>query len=63
MTGRARLERSHADLEQFGSLEPLISLLSPSDILSSHQMILQRGHDLSGLEWLSSADCGQGDEE
>lgn len=27
MTGRARLERSHADLEQFGSRVPLISAL------------------------------------
>lgn len=63
MTSRARLERSHADLEQFGSLVPLISLLSLSDKLSSHKMILQRRYDLSGLEWLSSAGCGQGDEE
>lgn len=61
MTSRARLQRSHADLEQFGSLVPLISLLSLSDKLSSQKMkmILQRRYDLSGLEWLSSADCGQ----
>lgn len=62
MTSRPRLERSHADLEHFGSLVPLISRLSLSDKLSSHKIILQRRHDLSGLEWLSSADCGQGDE-
>lgn len=34
-----------------------------SDKLSSHMMTLQRRYDLSGLEWLSSPDCGQRDEE
>lgn len=50
-------------LEQLGRLVSLICLPSLSDKQSSHMMILQRRYDLSGLEWLSSGDCGQGDEE
>lgn len=53
MTSRARLEWSHADLEQFGSLVPLITLLSFSDKPSSHRMILQRGFDLNGCRQLT----------
>lgn len=63
MTSCARLWRSRTYLDQLGCLVSLISLPSMSDKQSSHVMILQRRYDLSGLEWLSSADCGQGDEE
>lgn len=62
MTSRARLERSHADSEQFGSLVPIF-LLPLSDKLSSYQTILQTMYNLSGLERLSSPDCGGGEEE
>lgn len=57
------LERTRAASEQLGSLVPLICLLSLSDKLSSHKMTLQRSYDLSGPGWLSSADCGEVDEE
>lgn len=57
------LERSRAASEQLGSPVPLICLLSLSDKLSSHEMTLQRSYDLSGPAWLSSADCGEADEE
>jgi len=55
-------EKSHR-FGLVGSLVPLISLLSPSDKLSSHWMNLQRRYDLSGLECLSSPDSAQRDEE
>lgn len=57
------LERSRAVSEQLGSPVPLICLLSLSDKLSSRKMTLQRSYDLSGPGWLSSADCGEVDEE
>lgn len=56
-------EESCTQWELLGSLVPLISLLSMSDKLSSHKMITQRRNDLSALEWMSSLDSSQGDEE
>lgn len=47
-TSRARLARNNSDPGPFGSLMPLISLLSLSDSVSTHTMILQR-YDLSWL--------------
>lgn len=57
------MERTRAASEQLGSPVPLICLLSLSDKLSSHKMTLQRSYDLSGPGWLSSADCGEAEEE
>lgn len=57
------MERTRAASEQLGSPVPLIGLLSLSDKLSSHKMTLQRSYDLSDPGWLSSADCGEAEEE
>lgn len=63
MTSGARSQQTPAALEHFGRPVPLICLLSASDKLSSHGMTLQRSYDLSHPGWLSSADCGGGEEE